>query len=117
MGLSHCQGGGIRVRDLFVPKDWQVRSESAFCCGLRTVPMGASRSLSAFSVPRSEPWGHSGAPKAKSDSSRRTITLPTFVVAALRTAIGLDGGPDDLVFPSRKASPRSPSRAQDHLRW
>ncbi|MBO3102228.1 tyrosine-type recombinase/integrase [Cellulomonas fengjieae] len=56
-------------------------------------------------------------PKPKSDSSRRTITLPTFVVTAIRTALdlGLDGGPDDLVFPSTKASPRSPSRVRDQL--
>jgi integrase len=57
-------------------------------------------------------------PKPKSDSSRRTITLPTFVVAAIRTALdlGLDGGPDDLVFPSTKGSPRSPGRVRDQLR-
>jgi integrase len=57
-------------------------------------------------------------PKPKSDSSRRTITLPTFVVTAIRTALelGLDGGPDGLVFPSTKASPRSPGRVRDHLR-
>jgi integrase len=56
-------------------------------------------------------------PKPKSDSSRRTITLPTFVVTAIRTALdlGLDGGPDDLVFPSTKGSPRSPSRVRDQL--
>lgn len=57
-------------------------------------------------------------PKPKSDASRRTITLPTFVVTALRAAIdlGLDGGPDDLVFPSTKGSPRSPGRVRDQLR-
>ncbi len=57
-------------------------------------------------------------PKPKSDSSRRTITLPTFVVTALRTALDLelDGGPDDLVFPSTKGTPRSPGRVRDHLR-
>ena len=57
-------------------------------------------------------------PKPKSDSSRRTITLPTFVVTALRTALelGLDGGPDELVFPSTKGSPRSPGRVRDQLR-
>lgn len=56
--------------------------------------------------------------KPKSDSSRRTITLPTFVVAAIRTALdlGLDGGPDDLVFPSTTGSPRSPGRVRDQLR-
>lgn len=57
-------------------------------------------------------------PKPKSDSSRRTITLPTFVVTAIRTSLdlGLDGGPDDLVFPSTKGSPRSPGRVRDQLR-
>lgn len=57
-------------------------------------------------------------PKPKSDSSRRTITLPTFVVTAIRTALdlGLDGGPDDLVFPSTKGTPRSPGRVRDQLR-
>lgn len=57
-------------------------------------------------------------PKPKSDSSRRTITLPTFVVTAIRTALdlGLDGGPDELVFPSTKGSPRSPGRVRDQLR-
>ncbi|WP_421743025.1 tyrosine-type recombinase/integrase [Cellulomonas sp.] len=57
-------------------------------------------------------------PKPKSDSSRRTITLPTFVVAAIRTALdlGLDGGPDSLLFPTTKGSPRSPGRVRDQLR-
>jgi integrase len=57
-------------------------------------------------------------PKPKSDSSRRTITLPTFVVTAIREALdlGLDGGPDDLVFPSTKGTPRSPGRVRDQLR-
>ncbi|NUU19504.1 site-specific integrase [Cellulomonas humilata] len=57
-------------------------------------------------------------PKPKSDSSRRTITLPSFVVTAIREALalGLDGGPDDLVFPSTKGTPRSPGRVRDHLR-
>lgn len=56
-------------------------------------------------------------PKPKSDSSRRTITLPSFVVEALRFAVdlGIDGGPDDLVFPSMNATPRSPSHVRDHL--
>lgn len=55
--------------------------------------------------------------KPKSDSSRRTITLPTFVVAAIRTAIDLSlDGADDLVFPSTKGSPRSPGRVRDQLR-
>ncbi|MFJ1511369.1 tyrosine-type recombinase/integrase [Cellulosimicrobium funkei] len=57
-------------------------------------------------------------PKPKSDSSRRTITLPAFVVTAIREALdlGLDGGPDALVFPSTGATPRSPSRVRDQLR-
>ena len=57
-------------------------------------------------------------PKPKSDSSRRTITLPAFVVTAIREALdlGLDGGPDALVFPSTRATPRSPSRVRDQLR-
>lgn len=57
-------------------------------------------------------------PKPKSDSSRRTITLPTFVVTAIREALdlGLDGGPDGLVFPSTKGTPRSPGRVRDQLR-
>lgn len=56
--------------------------------------------------------------KPKSDASRRTITLPSFVVTALREALdlGLDGGPDHLVFPSTKATPRSPGPVRDHLR-
>lgn len=52
--------------------------------------------------------------KPKSDSSRRTITLPAFVVAAMREA--LDLGLDGLVFPSTKGTPRSPSRIRDQLR-
>ncbi|WP_336725022.1 hypothetical protein [Cellulosimicrobium cellulans] len=57
-------------------------------------------------------------PKPKSDSSRRTITLPAFVVTAIREALdlGLGGGPDALVFPSTRATPRSPSRMRDQLR-
>ena len=57
-------------------------------------------------------------PKPKSDTSRRTITLPDFVVTALREAIGLglDGGPDKLVFPSTEATPRSPGRVREQLR-
>ncbi|MCO7274677.1 tyrosine-type recombinase/integrase [Cellulosimicrobium cellulans] len=57
-------------------------------------------------------------PMPKSDSSRRTITLPAFVVTAIREALdlGLDGGPDALVFPSTRATPRSPSRVRDQLR-
>ena len=56
--------------------------------------------------------------KPKSDSSRRTISLPTFVVTAIREALdlGLDGGPDDLVFPSTKGTPRSPGRVREQLR-
>jgi integrase len=56
--------------------------------------------------------------KPKSDSSRRTITLPAFVVTAIREALdlGLDGGPDELVFPSTKGTPRSPGRIRDQLR-
>ncbi|MFC7876621.1 tyrosine-type recombinase/integrase [Isoptericola sp. NPDC057391] len=56
--------------------------------------------------------------KPKSDTSRRTITLPVFVVAAITEALdlGLDGGPDDLVFPSTNATPRAPSRIRDQLR-
>ncbi|PUB27996.1 phage integrase family protein [Promicromonospora sp. AC04] len=57
-------------------------------------------------------------PKPKSDTSRRTITLPDFVVTALREAIGLglDGGTDKLVFPSTEATPRSPGRVREQLR-
>lgn len=57
-------------------------------------------------------------PKLKSDSSRRTITLPAFVVTAIREALdlGLDGGPDSMVFPSTRSTPRSPSRVRDQLR-
>lgn len=56
--------------------------------------------------------------KPKSDSSRRTVTLPPFVVVALREALdlGLDGGPDRLVFPSTRGTPRSPSRVREQLR-
>lgn len=56
--------------------------------------------------------------RPKSDSSRRTITLPSFVVVALRNALdlALDGGPDGLVFPSTKGTPRSPSRVREQLR-
>ncbi|MFP3713196.1 site-specific integrase [Puerhibacterium sp. TATVAM-FAB25] len=57
-------------------------------------------------------------PKPKSDSSRRTITLPDFVVTAVNEALdlGLDGGPDDLILPSTKGTPRSPGRVRDQLR-
>lgn len=56
--------------------------------------------------------------KPKSDTSRRTITLPAFAVAAITESLdlGLDGGPDGLVFPSTSATPRSPSRIRDQLR-
>jgi len=56
--------------------------------------------------------------KPKSDSSRRTITLPYFVVTALREALelGLDGGEDGLVFASTRGTPRSPGRVRDQLR-
>ena len=56
--------------------------------------------------------------KPKSDSSRRTITLPAFVVTAINEALdlGLDGRSDALVFPSTSATPRSPSRIHDQLR-
>lgn len=56
--------------------------------------------------------------KPKSDSSRRTVTLPPFVVDALREAIalGLDGGPDRLVFPSTEGTPRSPGRIREQLK-
>ena len=56
--------------------------------------------------------------KPKSDSSRRTITLPAFVVASITESLdlGLDGGPDELVFPSTKGTPRSPSRVREQLR-
>lgn len=49
--------------------------------------------------------------KPKSDSSRRTITLPAFVVAAITESLdlGLDGGPDELVFPSTKGTPALPA--------
>ncbi|WP_407320331.1 tyrosine-type recombinase/integrase [Isoptericola halotolerans] len=55
--------------------------------------------------------------KPKSDSSRRTITLPAFVVTAINDSLGLglDGGHDDLVFPSTSGTPRSPSRIRDQL--
>jgi integrase len=57
-------------------------------------------------------------PKPKSGSSRRTITLPDFVVTALREALelGLDGGEDGLVFPSTRGTSRSPGRVRDQLR-
>jgi len=57
-------------------------------------------------------------PKPKSDSSQRTITLPAFVVTAIREAldIGLDGGQDGLVFPSTRGTPRSPARVRDQLK-
>ncbi|GAB3175074.1 hypothetical protein GCM10027059_48270 [Myceligenerans halotolerans] len=57
-------------------------------------------------------------PKPKSDSSIRTVTLPEFVVAALRRALdlALDGGPDGLVFPSTKATPRSPGRVREQIK-
>jgi integrase len=57
-------------------------------------------------------------PKPKSDSSQRTITLPAFVVTAIREALdlGLDGGQDDLVFPSTRGTPRSPARVRDQLK-
>lgn len=53
-------------------------------------------------------------PRPKSDSSKRTITLPDFVVDALREAIdfGPYGGPDDLAFPSTVGTPRSPARVR-----
>ncbi|WP_157803833.1 tyrosine-type recombinase/integrase [Luteimicrobium subarcticum] len=56
--------------------------------------------------------------KPKSDTSRRTITLPEFVVAAITQALdlGLDGGPDGLVFPSTAGTPRSPGRVREQLR-
>ncbi|WP_165399972.1 tyrosine-type recombinase/integrase [Xylanimonas ulmi] len=57
-------------------------------------------------------------PMPKSDSSRRTISLPNFVVVALREALdlGLDGGPDGLVFPTSTARPRSPSNVRTQLK-
>jgi len=57
-------------------------------------------------------------PNPKSDTSERTIALPALVVTALREAIalGLDGGPDDLVFPSKVGTPRSPSRVREQLK-
>lgn len=57
-------------------------------------------------------------PKPKSDSSRRTISLPTFVVTAIDEALGLglDGGPDGLVFPSTTGTPRSPGRVREQFR-
>jgi integrase len=55
--------------------------------------------------------------KPKSDASRRTITLPDFTVHAIRDALelGLDGGPDGLVFPSTRGTPRSPARVREQL--
>lgn len=55
--------------------------------------------------------------KPKSDASRRTITLPDFTVHAIREALelGLDGGPDGLVFPSTRGTPRSPARVREQL--
>ncbi len=57
-------------------------------------------------------------PRPKSASSERAITVPAFVVAALHEAIGLglDGGPDGLVFPSTRDTPRSPARVREQLR-
>ncbi|QAY69733.1 site-specific integrase [Xylanimonas protaetiae] len=54
----------------------------------------------------------------KSDSSQRTVTLPNFVVVALREALdlGLDGGPDGLVFPTSTGRPRSPSNVRTQLK-
>lgn len=56
--------------------------------------------------------------KPKSESSRRTVTLPPFVVNALREALalGLDGGPDHLVFPSTEGTPRSPGRIREQMK-
>lgn len=57
-------------------------------------------------------------PIPKSDSSHRTVTLPNFVVVAIREALdlGLDGGPDGLVFPTSTAKPRSPSNVRTQLK-
>lgn len=57
-------------------------------------------------------------PKPKSATSRRTVSLPELVVTAIRQALdlGLDGGPDDVVFPSTRGTPRSPARIRDLLR-
>ncbi|MEU4387286.1 hypothetical protein [Promicromonospora sp. NPDC023805] len=56
--------------------------------------------------------------KPKSNSSRRTVTLPPFVVDALREALalGFDGGPDRLVFPSTEGTPRSTGRMRERLK-
>ncbi|NNH09227.1 site-specific integrase [Cellulomonas fimi] len=42
----------------------------------------------------------------------------TSLLKALREAIALelDGGPDDLVFPTTRATPRAPSHVRDHLK-
>jgi hypothetical protein len=46
------------------------------------------------------------------------ISLPSFVVSAIREALdlGLDGGPNDLVFPSTKRTPRFPWTGSAQLR-
>ncbi|MBO0611095.1 site-specific integrase [Myceligenerans salitolerans] len=57
-------------------------------------------------------------PKPKTDSSRHTVTLPGFVVIAMRTALdlALDGGPDGLLFPSTSGTVRSPGRVREQLK-
>ena len=57
-------------------------------------------------------------PGDPSTSSKRTVTLPNFVVTALREALelGLDGGPDNLVFPTSTGKPRSPSNVRTQLK-
>ena len=56
--------------------------------------------------------------KPKTDSSRHTVTLPGFVVAAIQTALdlALDGGPDGLLFPSTSGTVRSPGRVREQLK-
>lgn len=90
------------------------------CLALRVEDLNLDAEVPTLTVTGTVVRGEEGLirqPKPKSDSSRRTITLPTFTVAALRTAVdlGLDGGPDDLVFPTTKGTARAPGHVRDHL--
>lgn len=90
------------------------------CLALRVEDLNLDAEVPTLTVTGTVVRGEDGLmrqPKPKSDSSRRTITLPTFTVTALRTAVdlGLDGGPDDLVFPTTKGTPRAPGHVRDHL--
>ncbi len=64
------------------------------------------------------PRGQSSGSIDKTSSSVHTVTLPGFVVIALRAALdlALDGGPDGLIFPSAEGTPRSPGRVREQLR-